>query len=106
MPAWASVLSPEASKGLATNPSSRTGALPALHGRRRHRPAREGVAALAAVLAVSPEHPGIAGGGRGSLADGAAPDARAHARTLLTPAEARRAIQVALRASASTGRLE
>ena len=39
--------------------------------------------------------------GRRSSADGAAPAARAHVRTLLAPGDARRAIQVALRAEAS-----
>ena len=39
----------------------RAGTLSAPCRRRRHGPAREGVAALAAVLAVLPEHPGVAG---------------------------------------------
>src|SRR6185295_13171768 len=37
------------------------------------------------VFAVSPERPGVARGGRRSLADGAAPAARVHVRTLLAP---------------------
>ena len=71
------------------------GTLSAPHRRCGHRPAPEGVAALAAVLAVPPERPGPAGRGRRSLADGAAPTACAHLRTYSGRPEARRAIQVA-----------
>ena len=67
-------------RGLETR-ALRTGTLP--RRRRRHRPAPEDVAALAAVLAVLPEQPGIAGRGCRSLTEGAAPAAHAHVRTLL-----------------------